>query len=156
VIEGLSKTVIPGRMEMAWREPRILLDGAHNASSVAALVRSLGAHVPYDSLVLIFGCAEDKDIKGMLKEINLGADKVIFTRAKSNPRAAEPKELMHAFREVSGKMAQTADTLPEALNLAARAVGREDLVCVTGSFYLVGEAKRYLEDLANKRAKQQA
>ena len=42
-------------------------------------------------------------------------------------------------------MSQTAASLPEALELAARAVGREDLLCVTGSFYLVGETMKHLE-----------
>ena len=156
LIEGLAETKLPGRMEIAWDQPRILLDGAHNAASIKALIRSVGAHVPYDSLVVIFGCGEDKDVTGMLKQISLGADKVIFTRAKGNPRALDPAELLTRFQEVSGKMAQTAEKLPDALNLAARAVGREDLICITGSFYLVGQAKKYLADLANKREKQKA
>ena len=153
VIEGLAGTVLPGRMEIVWQEPRILLDGAHNAASMAALVKAIGAHIPYDSLVMIFGCAQDKDVVGMLKEVNLGADKVIFTRARSNPRAMEPLELQRRFTEVSEKMAQVADSLPEALQLAARAVSREDLICICGSFYLVGEAKKHLGDLSNERAK---
>ncbi len=154
VIEGLADTELPGRMELAWHEPRILLDGAHNATSITALIRAIGAHIPYDSLVVIFGCAGDKDVAGMLREVNLGADKVIFTRAKSNPRALEPTDLAQQFSADSDKMAQTAPNLGEALNLAARAVTREDLICVTGSFYLVGEAKKYLADMAAKRGKQ--
>lgn len=153
LIEGLSATQLPGRMEVVWSEPRILLDGAHNAASLQALIRSIGAHVPYDSLVIIFGCCEDKDITGMMQQLNLGADKVIFTRAKANPRSMDPADLLHRFNEQSGKMAQAAPNLDAALNLAARAVGREDLICVTGSFYLVGETKKYLTDLAAKRAK---
>lgn len=156
VVVGLANTVLPGRMELTWNEPRILLDGAHNAASMAALIKAIGAHVPYDSLVMIFGCAQDKDVSGMLRQINLGADKVIFTRARLNPRAREPQELQKTFLEVSEKMAQTADSLEEALQLAARAVSREDLICVTGSFYLVGEAKKYLAELAGKRAKEAA
>jgi dihydrofolate synthase/folylpolyglutamate synthase len=151
VIEGLARTVVPGRMEMVWGEPRIMLDAAHNPASLQALIKAIGAHIPYDSLVMIFGCASDKDIPAMLREINLGADKIIFTRARGNPRAAEPDDLLHLFNEMSGKMAQTAESLEEALNLAARAVSREDLICVTGSFYLVGEAKKHLSKLSDKR-----
>ena len=69
---------------------------------------------------------------------------MIFTKASTNPRAADPADLQKAFIERSGKMSQTAATLPEALELAARAVGREDLLCVTGSFYLVGETMKHL------------
>ena len=110
LIQGLSETQLSGRMELIWNEPRILLDGAHNAASIQALIRSIGAHVPYDSLVMVFGCAEDKDVEGMLEQINLGADKVIFTRAKGNPRAVEPDDLMKQFGELTGKMAPAAFT----------------------------------------------
>lgn len=151
VIEGLARTRIAGRMELAWKSPRILLDGAHNEASLTALVRSIGAHVPYDSMVMVFGCCSDKAVDDLLKTISLGADKLIFTRAKATSRAMDPRELQRRFMELSGKMTQVADTLPDALNLAARAVGRDDLICVTGSFYLVGEAKKHLAELAEKR-----
>ncbi len=153
LVAGLSETKLPGRMEQVWNEPRIIVDGAHNAASITALTRALGAHVSYDSLVLIFGCGQDKDVTGMLKQLALGADKIIFTRAKNNPRAAEPEELQHKFNELSGKMSQTAPSFEDALRLATRAVSREDLIVVTGSFYLVGEAKKLLEELAAKRAR---
>lgn len=144
IIRGLAATKLPGRMEMVWKDPRILVDGAHNSASIKALIRAVGAHIPYDSLIMIFGCAEDKDVEEMLKSISLGADKIIFVRARSNPRSMHADDLQQEFRTVSSKMTQTADSIEEAINLAVRAVGREDLICVTGSFYLVGETKRYL------------
>ena len=153
VIAGLAATRLPGRMEEVWREPRVIIDGAHNAHSIQALIRSLGAHISYDSLVLIFGCAQDKDITGMLKQLALGADKVIFTRARTNPRACEPEDLLTRFNELSGKMAQIAPNLEEAIRIASRAVSREDLIVITGSFYLVGEAKKLFEDLPDRKAK---
>lgn len=152
MVQGLAQTTIPGRMEQVWAAPRIIVDGAHNAASIHALIRALGAHISYDSMVLIFGCGQDKDVNGMLKQVALGADKIIFTRAKSNPRAMEPEELQHRFNELSGKMSQCAPTLEDALRLAGRAVSREDLIVVTGSFYLVGEAKKLLEDTAKKKS----
>lgn len=147
VIAGLEGLRVPGRMEIVHQSPRILLDGAHNASSIKALIRSIGAHVPYDSMVVIFGCSEDKDIAGMLRHLSLGADKIIFTRARGNPRAVDPHDLQRRFNEISGKMSQVEETLPEALTIASRAVGREDLICITGSFYLVGEAKKHMASL---------
>ena len=48
-------------------------------------------------------------------------------------------------------MTQVANTLGEALEIAARATSRDDLICVTGSFYLVGDAKKHLTELAKKR-----
>jgi dihydrofolate synthase/folylpolyglutamate synthase len=151
VIAALARTQLPGRMEQVWTEPRIIIDGAHNAASVQALIRSLGAHISYDSLILIFGCGQDKDVNGMLKQVALGADKIIFTKARTNPRAMEPESLVHRFAELSGKMAQAAPNLDEAIRLAGRAVTRDDLLVITGSFYLVGEAKKRFADLAAKR-----
>jgi dihydrofolate synthase / folylpolyglutamate synthase len=152
VHEGLARTRAPGRMELVWTKPRILVDGAHNPASVSALMRCAGAYVPYDSMVCIFGCCEDKDKAAMLDRVALGADKVIFTRAKGNARAADPEDLQREFVERSGKMNQVAPNLPTAIDLACRAVGRDDLICITGSFYLVGEAKKYLADFDKKRA----
>jgi dihydrofolate synthase / folylpolyglutamate synthase len=148
---GLAATKIAGRMQLVWDRPRILVDGAHNPASVGALMRCAGAHVPYDSMVCIFGCCADKDVGTMLDRVNLGADKVIFTRASNTPRAADPDELQKMFMERSGKMSQVAKTLPAALEIAARAVSREDLICVTGSFYLVGETMKHLTELSKQK-----
>lgn len=151
---GLAKTEHAGRMEIICTSPRIMIDGAHNPESVQALVRAIGAHVKYDSMVMVFGCASDKDISGMLEKISLGADKVIFTRAEGNARATAPEELHRRFIESGGKMADYSESLPEALHKANRAVGRDDLIVVTGSFYLAGEAKRYIQRLqAERRAR---
>lgn len=149
--EGLVETQIPGRMQLVWNRPRILVDGAHNPDALTALMRCVGAHVPYDSMVCIFGCTQDKDIDALLDRISLGADKVIFTKSSKNSRAAEPEDLRRRFMERSGKMCQTSPTVKDALELAARAVSREDLICVTGSFYLVGETMKYLEVLRKQR-----
>lgn len=152
VTRGLAAVKAPGRMELAWTSPRVIVDGAHNTDSVRCLIKAIGANVPYDSMVMIFGCASDKDIDGMLAEISLGADKVVFTRASGNARAADPKELARRFSENHGKMAQTAETIAEAFALAKRAVNSEDLMVVTGSFYLVGEAKKHLAGVAAMKA----
>jgi dihydrofolate synthase/folylpolyglutamate synthase len=148
---ALAETTIEGRMETVWERPKIIVDGAHNPTALQALIKSIGAHIPYDSMVCVFGCCQDKDVNEMLLKISLGADKIIFTKAQGNPRAAEPKILQRQFAEISGKMTQIADTLPEALEIAAQAASRDDLICVTGSFYLVGETKKHLKALAAKR-----
>ena len=151
VTSGLAATTLAGRMEQVWDQPHVLIDGAHNAVSIQCLIKALGAYITYDSLVLIFGCGQDKDVRGMLKQVALGADKVIFTKAKANPRAMEPSDLASLFGEMSSKMTQNADSLEDALQLAQRAVSREDLIVVTGSFYLAGQAKKYFADRLTKQ-----
>lgn len=140
-IDGLAKVRIEGRMEMIRELPRTIVDAAHNASSVAALMRAIGQNISYDSMVVIFGCSADKDIDGMLGQLQLGADKVIFTSTDS-PRSVDPHDLHARFVEKSQKMAQVGNTLEEAYEIACKSVTREDLICITGSIYLVGLAKR--------------
>jgi dihydrofolate synthase/folylpolyglutamate synthase len=137
---GLGSVSLAGRMEMICQDPRVMIDGAHNAASIRALIHAIGQNIPYDSMVMIFGCNNDKDIPGMLAELQYGADKVIFTRS-SSAKAVSPQELADTYTELCGKMCQVANTLGEALQLARSAVGREDLICITGSFYLIGMAK---------------
>ena len=137
---GLDKVWLAGRMEMICDDPRIMIDGAHNAASIRALIHAIGQNIPYDSMVVIFGCNSDKDIEGMLRELQYGADKVIFTRSNS-VKAASPQDLADMYTEICGKMYQTALALDDALRIAASAVSRGDLICITGSFYLIGQAK---------------
>jgi len=137
---GLDKVYMPGRMEIICEDPKIMIDAAHNAASIRALIHAIGQNIPYDSMIVIFGCNSDKDIVGMLKELQYGADKVIFTRSNS-PKAVSPSDLADMYTEICGKMCQYAPSLGQALQIANSAVSREDLICITGSFYLIGQAK---------------
>lgn len=142
-VDGLARVYVPGRLEIIRESPKTVIDCAHNAASIAALMRAIGQNIGYDSMVVIFGCSADKDIDGMLRELQLGADKVIFTN-NATPRSADPKELYTRFVEKSQKMAQVEPTLMDAYRTAMHCVTREDLICITGSVYLVGEAKQIL------------
>ncbi len=147
VCRGIEATKLSGRFELAVQSPRVILDGAHNPESIRALTKTISSYMQYDSLVLVFGCAADKDYATMLRTIATVADKVIFTRAggAGASRAASPSELARKYHEVSGgKMFQVARDLGDAMELALRAVTRDDVLCVTGSFYLVGETKKWL------------
>jgi dihydrofolate synthase/folylpolyglutamate synthase len=143
-IEGLGKVWLAGRMEMICDDPRIMIDGAHNAASIQALIHAIGQNISYDSMVIIFGCNNDKDVVGMLDKLQYGADKVIFTRSNS-AKAMSPEDLADMYTEICGKMCQSAVDLGESLQLARSAVSKEDLICITGSFYLIGEAKKRFE-----------
>ncbi len=138
--EGLNEVSLTGRMEMICDDPRIMIDAAHNAASIRALIHAIGQNIPYDSMVVIFGCNRDKDVEGMLRQLQYGADKVIFTRSAS-AKAMSPEDLAEMYTEICGKMYQTATSLGGALQLAKNAVDKEDLICITGSFYLIGQAK---------------
>lgn len=143
-IEGLNRVYLPGRMEMISKDPRIIIDAAHNAASINALIHAIGQNIPYDSMVVIFGCNCDKDINGMLWQLQYGADKVIFTKSNS-PKAMSPEVLGDMFAAITDKMFQVSQFLEEALHIAKSAISQEDLICITGSFYLIGEAKKMFD-----------
>ncbi len=108
------------------------------------MIHAIGQNIPYDSMVIIFGCNSDKDVPGMLEQLQYGADKVIFTRS-SSLKAVSPRDLADMYTEICNKMCQTSSSLGEALKIANIAVSREDLICITGSFYLIGQAKTRLQ-----------
>ena len=142
VADGLATTSRLGRAEVVWEQPRTIVDGAHTPDSVGALVRAIGAHARYDSMVVVFGCSSDKDIDGLLEEISRGADKIVFTKASDTARAMDPHVLSARYTELTGKVAEVKEDVREAINTAARAVAKDDIILVTGSFYVAGEAKK--------------
>lgn len=146
VVEGLARTPRDGRLDTLHTHPTIIADGAHTPRSIAALVEAIGATTTFDSMAVVFACNADKNIDEMLAEIGRGADKIIFTRASTTPRAADPTTLAERYLHTTGKDAQTEPTIKDAINTAARAVGRDDIILVTGSFYAAGEAKKLLQD----------
>ncbi len=152
VIAGLTQIDPRGRLECVMERPRIYIDGAHTPDSVRSAIQAVAAHLDYDSLIVVFGCSNDKDIPGMIEALSTGADKVIFTRATSNPRAMDPEELRSACLGNNGVMSESAPTVKEAINAAAHVCDHgQDLILVTGSFYVVGEAKHLIESKLARR-----
>ncbi|MDP6478447.1 MAG: folylpolyglutamate synthase/dihydrofolate synthase family protein [Phycisphaerales bacterium] len=152
IFRGLAKAKNPGRMDLVWNRPRILVDGAHNPASMQALMRGIGSHLSFDSMICIFGCNADKDVDANLEKLAIGGDKIIFTKAADQPRAMEPEDLVRRFEKLRNRTCQSAPTVEKAIQIAAQASGREDLICVTGSFYLVGETMVYLDKLRARQA----
>lgn len=153
ITAGLEQINRQGRLEQIFDKPRIFIDGAHTPESIRETLRAVGAHFNYDSLIVIFGCAVDKDIDRMLAELDRGADKVLFTQTQSNPRATQPDELLERFSgHIDGKaMAESKASVKEAINDAARAVVGNDLILILGSFYIAGEAKALIEERKSRR-----
>jgi dihydrofolate synthase/folylpolyglutamate synthase len=143
---GMEQSPREGKLEQIHDSPRIVIDGAHTPESIHETLRACGAHLQYDSLVVIFGCNRDKRVDEMLAELERGADKLIFTRSAMTPRAMKPEDLLAQFMERDHPiMAQSSPTIKESINIAASAVGPQDMILVLGSFYLAGEAKRLLQ-----------
>lgn len=140
VAEGLSRARWEGRLEILRRSPTLLVDGAHNPAGVATLCRALRDDFPHRRLILVFGVLGDKDYRRMVRRLFPLADRVILTRPNC-ARAVSPQDLLASVREISPEAVVIEDpgaALAEALSMASA----EDLVCVAGSLYLVGEIKK--------------
>lgn len=135
--KGINQTKWPGRCEIVSRSPTVILDGAQNIASVEALIKAIQDNFEYKKLILIFGISKDKDIRGVAQRINKLADIVILTEA-GNPRAAKSSFLAEFF---PGKKIYPTCKVRDALK-AAKAIAKDkDLILVTGSLFVVGEAR---------------
>jgi dihydrofolate synthase/folylpolyglutamate synthase len=141
MIEGLREVDWPGRLEMVSSSPRVILDGAHNPAGVLAIQESLEKEFQYQHLILLIGIMKDKDIQSMLHLLAPLADHIILTRPQTD-RAASP-DLLKKLLGRNGKKAEVIENLKEAIEKGLSLTQKEDLLCITGSLFTVGEARAY-------------
>jgi len=137
--EGLRRVRWPGRLEVLARRPLLVVDCAHNVDSVHKLRVALEDLFDYENLNLVFGASADKDIGGMMRELFPMAKKVIVTQAH-HARAADPSKLEEIALAL-GYEAACSDGVDAALSAALEMAGPHDLICVTGSTFVVAEAR---------------
>jgi dihydrofolate synthase/folylpolyglutamate synthase len=147
IATGLRQVKWAGRLEsLATTEGDVLLDAAHNPDGAAALAAALRARaMPPDKVALVFGAMADKDHAGMLAVLAPYAATRVYV-APEGRRAAEPALLAE---EVAGHV---AGSLSQALEIGRKACGRDGLVVVAGSIFLVGAARAFLLGLVRDPA----
>jgi dihydrofolate synthase / folylpolyglutamate synthase len=139
MMEGLRSAAWPGRLEMVRSSPPVLLDGAHNPAGALALRDALRSEFEFRRLILVIGILEDKDVQGILDILSPLADHMILTRPGIE-RAAPAALLMKALGKGAAK-AEISDRFEDAIEKGLSMTGQDDLLCITGSLYMVGEAK---------------
>ena len=132
---GFASVQWPGRCEVLGRQPWVIVDGAHNGDSMEKLRAALQSF-PYDRMILIWGVSADKDLDGMLGAILPAADDVLVTQAH-HPRAADPQLLADRIHQ-HGRDAQVV-SIDTALDQALSMAGERDLICCTGSLFVVAD-----------------
>jgi dihydrofolate synthase/folylpolyglutamate synthase len=144
ITEGIEKAVNPGRMEVLGFNPLIILDGAHNIAGISSLKNTLEDDFVFNKLILVIGILSDKNVKEMLEIIALFADVVITTKSQ-NKRATEPNELKDILEKLNfKKQIIVKEKVDDAVKHALSIAEKDDLVCITGSLFTVGEARDYL------------
>ncbi|MGQ9601382.1 MAG: bifunctional folylpolyglutamate synthase/dihydrofolate synthase [Candidatus Bipolaricaulia bacterium] len=144
VRRGLERARWPGRFQVYQESPYIVLDGAHNPSGARAL--RAGLELYYERFLvggrrlLLFGVMRDKEIEAIAEALFPWFDELYFTKPDYY-RASEPVSLCTLAARY-GKPARALIPAREAFRRAQEGLDGEDLLCVTGSLYLVGELLR--------------
>ena len=136
--DGLSKVTWPGRMEVLSERPRIVLNGAHNPGAMRTLAETLPRSFSYKKVLLVFGMMKDKRLKQTLNYITPLANRIFLTRAEYD-RSADPEDL-NKFLIGKKPRPRIFPTIPQAITQAMKEAGPEDLILITGSLFVVGEA----------------
>jgi len=137
IADGLRNTTWPGRFELVEREPRVVLDGSHNPGA-AAVLGDLVDRYDYDDLHVVFGAMSDKDHEGMVEHLP-PVETALVTRPALD-RAAPPEALAGAFDGHANRV-ETVESVAEATERALAVADPNDFVLVTGSLYVVAEAR---------------
>jgi dihydrofolate synthase / folylpolyglutamate synthase len=152
VREAFAKVTSPGRMEVIRRSPTIILDAAHNPAGMAATVAAIQESFSFARLTGVFAASGDKDVAGILDELEPLLTDIVVTR-NSSDRSMDPDEVAELAAEIFGEdRVQTAERLDDAIE-AAVALADEAVaetgpgtggVLITGSVITAGDARRLL------------
>jgi len=150
--KGLEKARWPGRLEVLncvnrrGENCKVVLDGAHNPAAMRCLKEALlESVIPHRRLILVLGILKDKDVKRMVAEIVPLCHEVVVTSPlteRSLDKNLLSREVMNYLPSSRVRM---ENGVGEALNRALEIAHTKDLICVTGSLYTVGEARRALK-----------
>jgi len=143
VRDALAVVAMPGRMEVLGTHPLVMVDGAHNADGVDALAESLDEEYPTTRWHLVLGVMGDKNVEAMVESLEPQLAGIIATAPESE-RAVPPAALAERIRNLTDVPVLEAESADIGLDMARAEAGSDGAVLVTGSLYLVGEARALL------------
>jgi dihydrofolate synthase/folylpolyglutamate synthase len=142
---GLADIKWPGRLETVCRKPLILLDGAHNLIAARNLAGYLREHFKRDQLTLVVGILDDKPYRPMLNTLLDTCSRIILTRPIIN--RALSTETLYGIAKDRIKNIKQIPRVEAAVADAVKNATPDDVICIAGSLYVVGEAKQALEKM---------
>lgn len=139
---GLAETFLPCRLEIVQKKPIVILDGAHNPDKMKATADFI-KNIKFKKLHLIIGLAEDKKLYNTLKYIIPLADQVYLTRFLMPSRKSKNLREMHkAAKKLTNKKIKIFIDPWQALAQALKKARKNDMILITGSFFLAGELRK--------------
>lgn len=142
IVDGIGHTRVPGRLEVMGQKPLIVADGAHNEESAEALARALKEYFNWRRCFLVIGCTRDKDVRGMGFKLARYAELIVCTQFR-NPRSMDPYQMIQEIGFL-GPPAVAEESVPDAIDTALAHAEEDDVVCITGSLYVVAEAREHV------------
>ena len=149
IYQGLKDTHWEGRLEILQKRPVVLIDAAHNPAGIGALCDTLKTQFSYRRLIVIFGVLNDKDYKNMLRKMAPLVQHLIITRPDSS-RSLSPEKIFMIAQQYHCETV-IVEKPDEALHQALVEAGPDDLICITGSVYLIGEIKRVYQKVHREK-----
>ena len=140
--QGLERAVWPARMELVRRDPDVILDGGHNPQCMEALSQSLRQLYPDRKIWFLTGVLADKDYGAMFEQI-IPLAKGFVTITPDSPRAMTAQDLA-AYMEEKGQRAVPCDSTRQGVETVLELASPEDVVCICGSLYMIGEVRHIL------------
>ncbi|KPL00254.1 MAG: hypothetical protein AMJ91_04925 [candidate division Zixibacteria bacterium SM23_73_3] len=134
---GLKEVNWRARLEVFKKEPLVLLDVAHNPAGTKALIQALDQLFPERRIIFVFGVMEDKDHRSMLREICNKAKFIVLTKPDYK-RATKPKSLKEAVIPLNLPF-EIVPQVMQAYLFALKQAKADDIICITGSHFTVGE-----------------
>jgi dihydrofolate synthase/folylpolyglutamate synthase len=146
--EGLQQVRWPGRFDVMFERPTVILDGAHNPEGVNALADELRGRRQGRNIKLLFATMADKEWEIMLRALSTAVDEVIFTRVDME-RSADPQMLAEKLsKPIPHRVIADARV---ALRTLLNEADDRDIIVVAGSLYLLGEVRPMLEDITTAK-----
>jgi dihydrofolate synthase/folylpolyglutamate synthase len=139
VYAGFKNVQWQGRIQRIRSSPIVVLDGAHSPASMEALCRTLRQSFRYDRVTFIVSLMRDKNLTAIGNIVSQTADFVIATQVLNNPRVMSAEEILDAWENTCEKIS-ACSTPEKAITRALSGASPTDLICITGSLYLVGQA----------------
>jgi dihydrofolate synthase/folylpolyglutamate synthase len=139
--DGVGNAEIVGRAEQLTRHPLVVVDGAHNKESMEALAATLERHFDFEDSIFVIGANSDKNMSAMLDVVARFKPKAVIATRSSSQKAMAPEHIAELVRERQIE-AHVTQNVEKALDIVKQIADTNDLVCITGSLYVVGEARQ--------------
>jgi dihydrofolate synthase / folylpolyglutamate synthase len=145
--KGLEMVSWEGRLESVFSLPTVVLDCAHNEASVRNMTLELRENFNFSRCFIVLGLMQDKNIDEIIKILSQLGDQ-FFLLSVNPPRGEPPEKLVEKLKKY-GKQSQVFGTIFDALQAVKKIANQDDLVCITGSIFLVAAAKKCFNDEKN-------